>query len=238
MSARRGATRASVGYLHLLAFCIPVSLQCLLPARAASSCAVVDLMPEFWQALEASDVDAQLHKNVIDPHPDLYNPNYVSLPTGAQWESRLAREKAYDQEHRQEIVAAERYLVANVPGYMEDFTRTFPDYRCDYPFYIAPSFGYADGSAGTANGQHRIIFAPDVIPRVTGEFGASDEAIPPTEVALWGEGLATFVSWRMNPDVTLDTALLQPGIPAGAQPHLARSALHTAIVAELRKLGG
>jgi len=208
-------------------------------------------MPAFWQALEASDVGAQLRTKVIDRHPDLYNPNYVSLPTGAQWDSKLAREKSYDQEHREQIVAAERYLAANVPGYMAGFKRTFPDYRCDYTFYIAPSFGYADGSAATSNGQHRIIFAPDVIPRyhalselkvlidhetfhiyhhqVTDVFGASDEAVPTIEVALWGEGLATFVSWRMNPDVTLDTALLQPGIPAEAQPHLAR------IAADLRE---
>ena len=38
---------------------------------------------------------------------------------------------------------------------------------------------------------------------------------------LWGEGLATFVSSRMNPGVSLDIALLQSGIPEGARPHLA-----------------
>jgi hypothetical protein len=100
-----------------------------------------------------------------------------------------------------------------------------------------------DGSAATVNGQHRIIFAPDVIPRyhklsdlkvlidhetfhiyhhqATAVFGASDEAVPTTLEALWSEGLATFVSWRMNPDVSLDIALLQPNIPEGARPHLA-----------------
>lgn len=212
---------------------------------------MVDLMPAFWQALAASDADAQLHAQVIDPHPDLYNVDYVSLPTGANWEKKLASEKAYDEEHRQEIGAAEQYLLANVAGYMAGFKRTFPDYRCDFTFYIAPSFGTADGSAGTWKGQHRIIFAPDVIPRLhqlgdlkvlidhetfhiyhhqmTGVFGASTEAVPRIEEALWGEGLATFVSWRMNPGVSLDTALLQPGIPAGTQPHLA------AIAADLRE---
>jgi hypothetical protein len=52
-------------------------------------------------------------------------------------------------------------------------------------------------------------------------YGASAEAVPTTLEALWSEGLATFVSWRMNPGVSLDIALLQPGIPEGANPHLA-----------------
>jgi hypothetical protein len=126
---------------------------------------------------------------------------------------------------------------------MAEFRRTFPDYKCDFTFFIAPSFGRMDGSAGLVNGQPLIIFAPDVIPRYhkltdlkvlidhetfhiyhhqsTGVYGASAEAVPTTLEALWSEGLATFVSWRMNPGVSLDIALLQPGIPEGANPHLA-----------------
>jgi hypothetical protein len=234
-----------------LLFVSLLSLQWLVSASAATRCAVVDLMPAFWQALAANDPAAQMRTAVIDPHPDLYNDNYVRLPTAAKWEGKLTREKTYDEAHRQEVTAAERYLAANVPGYMGEFRRTFPDYRCDFTFYVAPSFGNMDGSAATVNGQHRIIFAPDVIPRyhkldelkvlidhetfhiyhhqVTGVFGAVEEAIPTIETALWSEGLATFVSWRMNPGVSLDTALLQPGIPEGARPHL------SAIAAELRE---
>lgn len=119
----------------------------------------------------------------------------------------------------------------------------FPDFRCDFTFYIAPTFGSMDGSAGFVNNRHVIVFAPDVIPRyhrladlkvlidhetfhiyhhqATGVFGASAVAIPTILEALWGEGLATYVSWRMNPAVSLDTALLQPGIPQeAAKPHL------------------
>jgi hypothetical protein len=228
----------------LLAFPWPV------PAAAAGTCTVVDLMPDFWRALAANDSAAEMRTAVIDPHPDLYNDNYVLLPTAAKWEAKLTRERAYDEAHRQEITAAEQYLAANVPGYMQEFRKAFPDYRCDFTFYIAPSFGNMDGAAGAVNGQHRIIFAPDVIPRyhklnelkllinhetfhiyhhqVTGVFGATEEAVPTIEVALWSEGLATFVSWRMNPGFSLDTALLQPGIPEGTRPHL------SAIAAELR----
>jgi hypothetical protein len=233
----------------LLLVCL-LSLQWLTPAIAASTCTVVDLMPDFWQALAANDSAAQMRRAVIDPHPDLYNDNYVLQPTAAKWEAKLTRERIYDDAHRQEITAAEQYLAANVPAYMQEFRKTFPDYRCDFTFYIAPSFGNMDGAAGVVNGQHRIIFAPDVIPRyhkldelkllinhetfhiyhhqVTGVYGATEDAMPTIEGALWSEGLATFVSRRMNPGFSLDTALLQPGIPEGARPHL------SAIAAELR----
>jgi hypothetical protein len=239
------------GLVGVLARCVVIrtlllvfllSLQCLTPASAAPGCTVVDLMPPFWEALAAKDPAAQMRTAVIDPHPDLYNDNYVRLPTGAEWESKLAHEKSYAEAHRSEITAAEQYLAANVPRYMQEFRKTFPDYRCDFTFYIAPSFGNMDGSAATVNGQHRILFAPDVIPRLhelnelkvlidhetfhvyhhqaSGVFGVDEKAIPTIEAALWSEGLATFVSWRMNPAVSLDVALLQPGIPEAARPHL------------------
>jgi uncharacterized protein YjaZ len=57
--------------------------------------------------------------------------------------------------------------------------------------------------------------------QVTGVYGASAEALPTIAEALWGEGLATFVSAKMNPDASMDTVMLQPGIPEGAKPHLA-----------------
>ena len=228
--------------MRMLLLVFLLSLQWLAPARAATHCSVVDLMPPFWQALAGKDPAALMRTAVVDPHPDLYNDKYVRLPTAAKWEEKLAREKTYDEAHRPEITATEQYLAANVPRYMQEFRQTFPDYRCDFTFYIAPSFGNMDGSAATVNGQYRILFAPDVIPRfhklnelkilidhetfhiyhhqASGVFGVDEEAIPTIEAALWSEGLATLVSWRMNPAVSLDVALLQPGIPEGARSHL------------------
>lgn len=200
-------------------------------------------MPAFWTALAGQDAAARLRTTVVDPHPDLYNDDYVDVASGRKWEDLVMRDRTYVDAHRSEVHDAERYLTAHVRQYMDAFRGTFPDYRCDFVFYIAPSFGRMDGAAGFVRGQHRLIFAPDVIPRyhklsqlkvlidhetfhiyhhqATSVFGASADAVPPTDEALWGEGLATFVSWRMNPGVSLDVALLQPGIPEGAGPHLA-----------------
>jgi len=212
----------------------------LVPVHA---CDVVDLMPQYWRSIDAADAPARLMTEVISPHPDLYNPDFVALPQGAKWIQLVSRERTYVDAHREAVLAAERALREQAQPDMTQFERTFPDYRCDYTFYIAPSFGEMDGATGFVNGQHRIIFAPDVIARyhplselkvlidhetfhiyhheATGTYGASAEAVPTIQQALWSEGLATFVSWRMNPDASLEVALLQPRIPERAQPHLA-----------------
>ena len=210
---------------------------------ASGDCDIVDLMPAFWQSIDAGDAATRLRDTIVDRHPDLYNADYVSLPSGDAWATMVANERVYADAHAREIEAADAYLASHAAPTMRRFRTTFPDFRCDFTFYIAPSFGRMDGSAAFVNGQHRIIFAPDVIPRyhstselkvlvdhesfhiyhhqATGRFGASAEAVPTVIEALWSEGLATFVSWRMNDTVGLDTALLQPGIPDAAKPHLA-----------------
>jgi Predicted Zn-dependent protease (DUF2268) len=214
----------------------------LATAEAATRCQAIDLMPDFWRSLGDADAAALIRTTLITTHPDLYNENYVGVPTGAKWDELIARERKYVEAHRKEVNATESYLSAQVQPLMTEFQRRFADFKCDFPFYIAPSFGMMDGAAGFVNGRHEIIFAPDVIPRyhplsqlkvlidhetfhiyhhqATGVYGASVEAIPTTLEALWSEGLATFASWRMNPEVSLDIALLQPGIPEGAKPHL------------------
>ena len=235
---------------RVLVFVALVCPQVLAAASAATTCSFVDLMPAFWRALGAADGAAQMRATMVDPHPDLYNELLITVPPGEDWAGTFSNEKTYDDAHRTEVRAVEKYLVTNTPKYMAQFERTFADYRCDFTFYIAPSFGNLDGSAATVGGKYLIVFAPDFIPRIhalsdlkilidhetfhvyhhqaTGVFGAAEQ-LPTIEEALWSEGLATFVSWRMNPRVSLDIALMQPGLPAAAQSHL------QSMVAELRQ---
>jgi predicted Zn-dependent protease DUF2268 len=235
---------------RVLVFASLVCLQVFATARAATTCSFVDLMPTFWRALAAADGAAQMRATMVDSLPDLYNELLITVPPGEDWASTFSSEKTYDDAHRAQVRAAERYLVTNTPKYMAQFKHAFPDYRCDFTFYIAPSFGNLDGSAAMVGGKYLIVFAPDFIPRIhalsdlkilidhetfhvyhhqaTGVFGAAEQ-LPTIEEALWSEGLATFVSLHMNPGVSLDTALIQPGLPAAAQPHL------QSMVAELRQ---
>jgi hypothetical protein len=249
-----GRTPAQVHRMpRFAAVCLFLLMCCLGPASAATNCTLVNLMPAYWQALDGVDPALAMRSKVIEPHPDLYNDNFVQIPVDSGWVTELTRERIYADAHRSSIDAAANYLADNVPRYMSEFQKTFPDFRCDFTFYIAPSFGHMDGSAGLVNGRHRIIFAPDVIPRLhelgqlkilidhetfhvyhhqaTGAFGVDEQAVPTIESALWSEGLATFVSWRLNPDVSLDEALLQPGIPEGARAHM--SAITAELLADL-----
>ena len=212
-------------------------------AVARTECTVVDLMPTFWQSIQGTDAPARLRATLVEAHPDLYNHDFVDVPAAVEWESIVLQDRSYVQSRASEVRAVESYLSANVPNLMTQFQEAFSDFKCDFPFYIAPSFGRMDAAAAFVNGQNRIIFAPDVIPRfhelpdlkilidhetfhvfhheVTNAYGASSEAEPTILEALWSEGLATFVSWRMNPGASLDKALLQPGIPEAANRHLA-----------------
>jgi hypothetical protein len=54
--------------------------------HAGTTCHVVDLMPDYWQALATTEPATQLRAMVVAPHPDLYNEDYVSLPSGTLWE--------------------------------------------------------------------------------------------------------------------------------------------------------
>ena len=108
---------------------------------ADRECDVVNLMPPFWAAIDEPDAAARLRVSVMGPHPDLYNESYVALPLGERWANEVTRERTYVSANRAAIESVEAYLSGNVPRFMRDFGRQFPDYRCDYTFYIAPSYG-------------------------------------------------------------------------------------------------
>lgn len=152
----------------MIRVCQGLCLLCLAGAAAgdaAARCQVVDLMPEFWRALESDDAGASIQATLIRSYPDVYNDELVKLPTDARWAEEVQRERTYAQAHRKELNATEDYLSARVEPIMAQFQQAFPDYRCDYPFYIAPTFGRMDGGAALIHGHHLIVFAPDVIPR-------------------------------------------------------------------------
>ena len=116
---------------RVLVFVSLACLQVFASARAATTCSFVDLMPTFWQALGAADGAAQMRTTMIDPHPDLYNELLITVPSGEDWETTFSSEKTYDNAHRTQVRAVQRYLVANAPKYMAGFQHVFHDYRCD-----------------------------------------------------------------------------------------------------------
>lgn len=231
--------------LLLLAMLLPIQ------AFAADSCKVVDIVPVFEKLLASNAGIEQYRDRITNAYPQLYNDDYVNALLKDDFTEHEKQSLAWSRDHLAEVEASRQLLVSQVPGYLEQFGQAYPKFKCDFTFYIAPSFGHMDGSAAIIKDMPMIVFAPDTIPRLHtpeiakvlidheafhiyhsqathGAFGSFSVGIPKTYQSLWSEGLATYASWQMNPNVSLDDALLVPGIPEQAGPHVA--ALATALL--------
>ena len=112
------------------------------------------------------------------------------------------------------------------------FLKEFPDFRCDTLVAYGPSLFHFDGHVyDSPQGEARLLFGVDLISmihtgastpaffhhelfhihhsEVLGDAEPSDNE-PPVWWALWREGLATYVSQRMNPGLSLQEVLWFP----------------------------
>lgn len=112
------------------------------------------------------------------------------------------------------------------------FLKEFPDFRCDTLVAYGPSLFHFDGHVyNSPQGEARLLFGVDLISmihtgpsvpaffqhelfhihhsKVLGDAQPSDND-PPVWWALWREGLATYVSQRLNPGLSLQEVLWFP----------------------------
>jgi hypothetical protein len=203
---------------------------------AASPCRVVNLMPQFWRFWDAAKdqpLSAQLSlfdEMVVRKYPELYQEN-VLRP--AHDESDLKTQMANFLVGAPANIAAMRKLSdnleINLSLNLSGFEKAFPDFACRNPIYFLVSLGAFDGGVRTVNGQPALLFGVDVIARIhppdelgalidhelfhmyhrqiTGVVGARGD---PLYLALWEEGLATYVSGALNPSVSESAILGRP----------------------------
>lgn len=131
------------------------------------------------------------------------------------------------------------------------FLKEFPDFRCETFVAFGPSLFHFDGHVyESPDGEARLLFGVDLIsmihtgPSIPAFFhhelfhiyqsevlGAAEpsENDAPVWWALWKEGLATYVSHRMNPELSLQETLWFPADlaekAAGQRAELARRLL-------------
>ena len=129
-------------------------------------------------------------------------------------------------------------------GYARNFSATFPDFAPKSPVYFTVSLFNFDGATRSVGGHTALLFGIDGIAR----FHAADENLKvlfdhelfhqyhdqiwpqasaddlPLWMSLWEEGLATYVSQRMNPDASEGQVLLDRDLAARVQPVLPRVA--------------
>lgn len=113
---------------------------------------------------------------------------------------------------------------ASLDRHMRTFNATFPNYRNSTPITLVHSLGEMDGGPRELNGKVHLVFGADVMAAVNPDGNAAPLfhhelfhllhrqkfacESNPVWAAVWGEGLAVYVSHVMNPDADEKELLL------------------------------
>lgn len=225
---------------------LSVSAPCL---AATQRCRVIDLMPQFWQVVEASGHESaaqqvqDFRKHLVDNHGDLYFATGLGFQSDKELSEAIQNELAEARRHPEAMRRMTRLLQREMPRYINTFQRAFPDFKCDFPIYLLPALGKLDGAGRVVNHVPSLIFGIDDIaaeftPSTLPIFidhelfhryhfqvaGFSDDKGDRDVVwrTLWAEGLATYVSKVLNPPASMQDALILPkDLEQRAQPQLA-----------------
>ena len=147
-----------------------------------------------------------------------------------------------------DILATGRTVTGDYGRIEATFRKAFPDYRCDTPITFGVSLFMFDGNqAADTPGKPQMRFGVDAISAMhparelppffqhelfhiyqTQQVGAANvpaDATQPLWWALWNEGLATYVSWKLNPTLTAPEIFWSPrDLEAQLQPKVAQAA--------------
>jgi hypothetical protein len=220
----------------------------LQPGQLINTLKVTNIVPDFlsfWAAAESKDETTQIRmfrQIVMQPHPELFVESVVNLGQKQGTEEENHRIAAYLKQIPPLVpvirVLNDR-LQADLQTYIPDFARVFPDYLPSTPVYFTISLGHFNGAAREVGGQNALLFGVDVIARdgpdarvrvlfdheLFHQYHASLK-LPQSDDAgqlwqsLWAEGLATYVSWRMNPSADENDVLFDETLAGRARPLL------------------
>jgi hypothetical protein len=127
---------------------------------------VVNLMPLFWGFWEGAKDQPQpeqvrLFKEMVaKEHPEVYNEGVLGVGSDApNLDAQIAdflRGASSDVAATRETSDA---LDHDLPGYLGEFKKAFPDFRCESPIYFLVSLGAFDGAGRSVNGTPAMLFA-------------------------------------------------------------------------------
>lgn len=198
-----------------------------LPAAAAP--APTDLMPAFWRAYDvghaAEDRARAIGQAFFAPNAELYAGAGLK-PTPERLAAWLPQFDAIAEPARR----LSQGFTGHYRRHVEHFQREFPDFQRERaPIYLMPSLFNFDGHLRPWQGKLPLFVGIDGIVRYHGADAnlsvfldhesfhlyhgqlvpelLMDEQ-PPVYGSLWIEGLATYVSERLNPDASRVQVLL------------------------------
>lgn len=247
MRPRRGSGAARDGRRAAVALAVALVFAAASGEAAAhaqpqvgdADCRVTDLMPGFWLYWEAARDAApaeqvRLFEEMLrEPNAAVYDGVLRGLPMAT--EELVPRAIGQLRPVEATVRTLSGQLAAQLPRQLALFREAFPDFRCTPPVYFLFSAGAFDGATRQVGGHTALLFGLDVVAQVHGElltplvvhelFHVHHDAMVPSAPeklywAVWKEGLATYVSRRLNPEVPEsricclpDTAAVSAALP-------------------------
>jgi hypothetical protein len=182
-------------------------------------CSTTDLMPAFWKywdaakSLSPAEQERLFEQRMIAPNQAVYDGVFheVPRPVPEIVGDALAKMPAIEADMRE----LSGRLSSELPRQIARFRETFPRFRCDTDVYFLFSAGAFDGGTREVSGKDALMFGIDVIARLEEPLSPlvihelfhvyHGERIPKAPEAfywqMWEEGLASYVSRRLNPEV-------------------------------------
>lgn len=209
--------RAFVALL-LMAAAAPALAQDEIPSRDApfqSYTFAFDRFAEETARMKDGPRVALFRKRFAALLPGFYTP-HGSQDDKAYNARILSALKAYPALQTKYLATAQAFGAALVDGGTR-FRRFFPDYERTVPVYLLHSLGEMDGGMRDLDGKPALIFGADMIARIHDPatvgplldhelFHSYHHAFfddcAQLWCGLWTEGLATYVTARMNPGAT------------------------------------
>jgi len=201
-------------------------------APAPGACAATDLMPAFWSYWDAAkelkrDERVRLfQERVIGPNAAVYAGVFENVPKPVPQIVGDALDRMPATEARMRELS-ER-LPEELPRQIARFREAFPKFRCETATYFLYSAGAFDGATRDVSGKDALMFGLDEIARLDEPLSPlfthelfhvyHAERIPKAPEALywqiWEEGLASYVSAKLNPGEA--ACCLPPAAPIDA----------------------
>lgn len=224
----------------LLAFVALLASACVATPEqhSASGLELIDYTDEFDQLWErTAQLDDAARAAAFKRHfeailPGFYSHERHGMPDAKAYDALLLEAlKEYPQQRAATQAMSRRFASLLAPA-ERSFEREFGAMTGFPPIILVNSLGEFDGGMRTLPGGTHLMFGADVMARIYADKDVepffhhelfhlfqtrgAPEDCPAVWCNLWGEGLATYVAHRMNPDAT-DAELLLT-LPAPLRP--------------------
>jgi hypothetical protein len=229
--------------------CGAVAATAALRGVAIARTRIVDLTPALLPLAGRTDDDAvaAFRSTILVPYRAVYHAVlgvYVEEVGDARIREYLASLAPLRDRLRDQDASMRR----DYDALLDTFSTTFPDLAYDRDVYVLPTMYRFDGATRTVARQPTLMFGIDGIVSFyrPGAFSfpvifdheffhvyhqqvltprrAEFRGWNPLHLALWSEGLATYVSQRMNPGTSDGVALLDPSLGERSPAEIAQLA--------------